>query len=556
MKKSVSKPTPCDTLIIGSSMAGGCLARQLKLQHPEMKIIVLEKKRNFDYWVGESTLESFWDYAVRYLHLGHYLDTNHLYKHGLRFFYDSPAHDLPIQEMSEVGRSWYHTTPAHQIDRKRFDSDIYRMNVDAGIDVRLGVKVKNVDINADSQHLVEASDGSYQCRWLVDAAGFGSPLGKKFDLIKSNNNHHPLECYWGRFKNLANLDLLGDAAWRNRVHHTTRTLATTHFMYGGYWMWLIPIDRDTFSLGLTVRTDLACDIKIDNGSDFIAFLKTHECMRQLLSDKAELQDFSQLKGFSRQAGQCFSHDRWFLTGISAAMLDPLLSPGSALLADNNRMIGDLIATDMAGDTKAFSNKIKAYNAYSKIWQENFFLHIKGHYHDCFDRQRANFETLLMQWFGVVLPISMAENWGYDPGMDDEMFDTLEHKAMAMLENSYIRKVDEVIEQFHEFLRANNAEYENNKGKFYDIEIGDRFTYNTRTNGSKLCEKSIAEIEKQMLVVAIHRSLTRMAQIQHLDANEELIANISHEIIDKNYTLTHGLELMAQSISDGNVCRVA
>ena len=56
--------TLCDVLIIGSSMAGACLARQLKIKHPRLNIVVLEKKKQFDHWVGESTLESFWDYAV------------------------------------------------------------------------------------------------------------------------------------------------------------------------------------------------------------------------------------------------------------------------------------------------------------------------------------------------------------------------------------------------------------------------------------------------------------------------------------------------------------
>lgn len=174
----------CDLLIIGSSMAGGCLARQMKLKHPDMDIVVLDRKFEFKHWVGESTLESFWDYAVKYLDLGYYLDTNHLYKHGLRFFYDSPDHDLPIDQMSEVGRSWFHSTPAHQLDRKRFDSDLYEMNIKSGIDVRLGVTVRHIELDKESGHLLKTTGGEFKCRWLVDAAGLASPLGKKLDLIQ------------------------------------------------------------------------------------------------------------------------------------------------------------------------------------------------------------------------------------------------------------------------------------------------------------------------------------------------------------------------------------
>ncbi|HEX7026658.1 MAG TPA: hypothetical protein VF268_05410 [Gammaproteobacteria bacterium] len=524
MDKQIAART-CDTLIIGSSMAGACLARQLKLRHPDMDIVVLDRKKKFDHWVGESTLESFWDYAVKYLDLGFYLDTNHLYKHGLRFFYDSPEHDLPIDRMSEVGRSWYHSTPAHQINRKKFDADLCRMNLEAGIDVRLGCGVQDIDIDAGQGHTVKTRDGDFRCRWLVDAAGLSTPLGRKLGLIRSNNDNHPINSCWGRFRNIANLDLLGDMEWRARVNHTTRTLATTHFMYGGYWIWLIPIDAETFSIGVTNRCDMA-EIDIKNGEEFAGFLKTHRCMRQLLHDDAELLDFNRLRGISRQATQVFSEDRWFLTGMSAAILDPILSPGSALLADSNRMIGNLIETDMAGDQRTFRNKVKAYNAYSKVWLENFFGHIKGHYHDCYDRQRANFETLLMQWFGIVLPISMAEQWGFDPDMSDEDFDMLEKKCMKMLEDSAIPKVDAIVEELHEYLKERNLQYQNNCGQFYDIEIGEQAMCNTRTCGRSVNPQAIDHIEHRMLCIAIKRSLQRMAEIENLDCFEPMVDEVA------------------------------
>jgi hypothetical protein len=373
-------------------------------------------------------------------------------------------------------------------------------------------------------------------------------LGRKLDLIRSNNDNHPIDSCWGRFKNIANLDLLGEMEWRARVNHTTRTLATTHFMYGGYWIWLIPIDAETFSIGVTNRTDMV-EIDIKTGDEFIDFLKTHRCMQQLLRDDAELLDFNRLRGISRQATKVFSEDRWFLTGMSAAILDPILSPGSALLADSNRMIGDLIETDMAGDTRAFRNKVKAYNAYSKVWLENFFGHIKGHYHDCYDRQRANFETLLMQWFGIVLPISMAEQWGYDPGMSDEEFDMLETKCMKMLEDSAIPKVDAVVEELHEYLKERNLQYQNNCGQFYDIEIGEQAMYNTRTCGRHLGPEAIGGIEHKMLCTAIKRSLQRIAEVESLSCPASLVDEVAMKAAADRLSLGQAFGLLRKSAED-------
>src|SRR5262245_57254147 len=97
----------CDVLIIGGALAGGCLARQLILQQPDLKIVVVEKKTKFDWWIGESTVTPWGDYAVRHLQLGPYLWKNHMMKHGLRFFFDSPDKQLPLEEMSEIGRTGY-----------------------------------------------------------------------------------------------------------------------------------------------------------------------------------------------------------------------------------------------------------------------------------------------------------------------------------------------------------------------------------------------------------------------------------------------------------------
>ena len=105
-------------------MAGGCLARQLSLEMPQLSVCLIDGKTEFDYGVGESTVEVFDDYALRNLQLGPYLNRHHIVKHGLRFWFDSANRDLPLEEMSEQGRSHYTIlNRGFQIDRSRFDRD-------------------------------------------------------------------------------------------------------------------------------------------------------------------------------------------------------------------------------------------------------------------------------------------------------------------------------------------------------------------------------------------------------------------------------------------------
>lgn len=239
-----------DVIIVGASMAGSCLARQLKLAHPDFRIAVIDRKESFDYGIGESMLEVWWDYACKELRLGHYLDSHYYAKHGLRFFFDSPQKDLALEEMSEMGRTWPDAIPAHQIDRKRFDTDLCRMNMEAGIQVMLGCTVTGIQLDREAGHAVTLADGRrLRSRWLVDAAGLNAPLGNQLGLVKPIREH-PISSRWMRVRHANVIDDMGSEAWRLRMNYNSRFLSTVHFMYDGYWFWMIPLDEEVFSLGL------------------------------------------------------------------------------------------------------------------------------------------------------------------------------------------------------------------------------------------------------------------------------------------------------------------
>lgn len=499
----------CDVLIIGASMAGSCLARQLVLKHPELRITVIDRKTGFDHWVGESMLEIFWDYAVKDLKLGPYLDTNHLYKHGLRFYFDNPDKSLSIPEMSEIGRAWYHGVPAHQIDRKRFDEDLCRMNQEAGVDVHLGCGATSLEIDGERGHVVQTSQGEIRCRWLVDAAGFRSPVCRQLRLVKRLENH-PISSCWMRVSHTNHLDHLGDEAWRSRSNYTSRFLATNHFMYEGYWFWVIPIDEHTSSIGLVWRHDLA-DLNVRSAPDFIRFLSKHRGLAEWLGDHFETKDFYVMKNLARMAEQFYSKDRWFLTGMSAAFVDPLLSSGSAFLADSNRRIGDLIAEDLGGNQDRFEQKAVCYNAHAKWWIENFMLHVTGNYNGSYDVHKILFNALLMDYFGIVFPMSVAQYNSYDPAMDYGDGSEITAKLQSMVETSAIKRIHKLKAELTTFLELRGELYQNNKGNFHDVELAPKYMHHSMTRGRDLTLDAVDMVQQWMLRETIQRSLERMLQ---------------------------------------------
>lgn len=543
----------CDVLIVGASMAGSCLARQLKLKHPNLDIVVLDRKSEFGYWVGESMLEIFWDYATTDLNLGPYLDANHLYKHGLRFFFDSPDKKLPLAKMSEIGRSWYDAVPAHQIDRKRFDEDICRMNRELGIDVRMKCNVKDVEIDSEKGHRVITEGGDFRCRWIVDAAGFSAPIGRKLGIVKPVEEH-PISARWARIRNIRSLDLLGNDAWRGRVNYISRFLSTNHFLYDGYWFWVIPLDKDTVSLGLVWHHN-KCPLDIKGLDDFIEFVLTHSCLAELLGEHYEVLDYHGLKNMSRIAEQFYSTDRWFMTGMSAAFLDPLFSSGSAFLSDANRMIGDLIATDVAGDRVAMRNKVAAYNAHSRWWLDNFMLHISGNYHGSYDLMRQLFQPLLMDYFGIIFPTSASKRWGYVEGMDYGDGSMLRAEKASMLAGSVNHRAHAMKNELAEFLREREGVYANNSDRFFDINVDGWYMKHTRSRGNTLDSKEIEKIQREILDVSARLALQRMATSVGASVDAEKIETAVRSVVDMSLSLREGLAILLQlALSAKNKCQ--
>lgn len=528
-----------DVVIIGGSMAGACLARQLKLAHPDLSVTVLERKKTFNSWVGESTLESFWDYAAKDLKLGFYLDSNHLYKHGLRFYFDSKDRDLSVEDMSELGRTWFHGIPAHQLDRARFDTDMVRFNREIGVQFELGETVNEITLDAEQGHLIETSNKLFRCKYLVDAAGFASPLGKKLGLIESQDHRHPVSSAWGRFKFTQLIDHLGGEEWRARTHFTSRSLATNHFMYKGYWIWLIPLDEHSVSIGVTVKNN-EVNINVKSAEDFVEFLLSHRCMQEVLGEQFELQDYKAMKHLSRRASQSFSTDRWFLTGMSSAFLDPLLSPGSAYLTDANRMIGELIEADRQGHTQEFVDKTKSFNAYLLGWYESFMLHISGNYHGSYEVHKTHFEALLMHWFGFILPSSMARKFGYCPSMSELSQEELNHKTLSMVEQAAISRIHVLKDEFIRLIQG--KEHRLNRGHFFDIELTRCRMKHALSRGHMLDEKAIEELDKALLEVTYNGFLRSLCDIEKVDFDEEKMPLVVDAAMKDKLSLTHTMQL--------------
>jgi len=373
---------PLDVAIVGGGLAGNLLARQLRLALPDLEVGLFEQGTAVSAKVGEATVEIAANYLVRRLRLSTYLYERQLPKNGLRYFFDTLDRDSPLEQMSEVGSVSLPFHPAFQLDRASLERDLLDMNLRDGVQVRTGATVQGIDLGAGGAlHRVRVADEDgvreVAARWVVDASGRVGQIAMQRGLRVPEPDHR-IGSVWGRFENVADIDAMGPAEFRERIRHTPRRLSTIHFMYRGYWVWFIPLRGGLTSVGVTGER-VARERELRTREGFQRFLLGHRAIATLLRD-AKLVDLGHYARIAYGTRRFFHRDRWGLVGEAATATDPLYSPGSDFIALENDFLADLIARDAAGEgALALADRTELYDAFMKFRHDATLLLYAGLY---------------------------------------------------------------------------------------------------------------------------------------------------------------------------------
>lgn len=454
-----------DVAIVGGGMAGSLLARQLARALPGRRIAVFDRKNEFSLNIGESMVEIASNYFVRRLGLGSYLYERHYPKNGLRFFFDTPDHDLPLHEMSEIGSESLPFVPAFQVDRSRLEADLVHMNREAGVDVRLGTKVEKLELGRDGQeHHIVASNGAgseaFSCRWVVDASGRTRMLARQQGL------HVPVDdldnaSVWGWFEGVGDVDALGPDSFRERVRWAPRRLSTLHFLSRGYWIWFIPLQNGLTSIGVVCDRE-HFDPEWRTTEGFAQFLHGHAAVSSLLqgAKAVDTQCFMHLAYGTRRF---YSGDRWALVGESGAFPDPFYSPGADFIALANDFTADLIARDLGGeDREALCERVDLYDSFMQFRVEAAMRLYRDQY-----SVLGSYELCKLKWD---FDVSSYYNLWVWPYLRDEHLNARKLKRQLIQKNhvlsalsnfaSFFRRIDDHITRTGAYHRANAGQYSN------------------------------------------------------------------------------------------------
>jgi flavin-dependent dehydrogenase len=360
-----------DVVILGGAFSGAAAAILLRRDRPDLSVLVVDRQAEFDAKVGEATTEMSGMFLTRRLAMWQHLEREHLPKEGLRYWFQNEK----VKDhagASETGAYQRSTVPSFQLRRDALDEHLLATAVAEGAELARPARVREVELG-DFDHRVtferEGSPGEPEtvgCRWVLDATGRATFLGKKLGLIE-RNREHPTAAVWGRWQDVRHID---DVAARgplkfSRGNVASRRLATNHYMGFGYWVWFIPLGNGETSVGVVFDTRL---VQLDRGShmesEYRAFLQAIPAAAELLEGAhlrtEDLRTYSNLAYVTQQ----YMGNGWALMGDAAAFLDPYYSPGLDHASFSVEATVEIVKAQTAGETPAESiaARIAEHNA--------------------------------------------------------------------------------------------------------------------------------------------------------------------------------------------------
>lgn len=360
-----------DIIICGGGLAGQTLARQLKINHPDVSVLMLIKDKFpmpvATCKVGESTVEIAGFYFAESLCLHDYFKNNHFTKMGLRYFY---SNDKPFSERPEIGLSSFSPYDSFQIDRGIFENDLYNLNIMEGVEMVENVSVKDIELSK-SKALHEVSyididsknETTVKGKWVIDAMGRRNFLQKKLDLkipVEKNCNSA-----WFRVDGRLDVDDFvsrDDKNYHQRVGHKSRYFSTTHLMGTGYWVWIIPLASGKTSVGIVTYDEIHPFATYNTQRKAFEWLEKYETTLFDHVRGLELLDFKLVRNFASKSKQIFSEDRWACVGDAAMFSDAFYSPGSNLIGFENSIVTKMVGLDM--NNKLYPDTVARFNDFA------------------------------------------------------------------------------------------------------------------------------------------------------------------------------------------------
>lgn len=314
-----------DVIVAGSGPAGSTAATLLAQQHH--KVLIIERGRHPRFHIGESMLPLSTPVFDR---LGIQWDRKeYLHKNGAEFIDENSGKQVRFCLNGQY--------QPYQVERARFDHMMVDNAVRHGARLQQEESVTAVAIDTDSVQ-VTTGLGQYKTRYLIDATGRGTFMGRKQAGIERIEN-------LGRFALYTHYRNADSAA--ARAMYLSGDIKVLMVDIG--WIWIIPLIDSRLSIGLVVQQPI--DKSQRGAALYEQYKDASPILTELLAGAEQETEVRAEADFSftntRRHGQ-----RYACCGDAAGFLDPIFSSGVFLAVTSAEKVADRLHLALAACTES------------------------------------------------------------------------------------------------------------------------------------------------------------------------------------------------------------
>jgi len=295
-----------DVAVIGGGPGGSTLAALLAKEG--INAVILEKEKFPRFKIGESLLP----YSMDILRKSGAFDIidsgNFIRKYGAQF--------IDWRKEQEVYFDFQNSLDSDhpfsfEVQRSEFDSELLNHAKNLGTQVFQPEEVKNIIEKKDLIE-IQTNMGRLNCRYLIDASGRNSVLGRLFKTRQRNKEFNNISMF-SHFKNV------------KRSPGKNEGDIVVGILPDHCWSWLIPFKGEITSVGVVIDANKNKDAALSE--DFIRQLfSAHPKLVHLMSGAKCIRPIQSVTNYSEKCTD-FMGPRWLLLGDAAGFLDPVFSSG-------------------------------------------------------------------------------------------------------------------------------------------------------------------------------------------------------------------------------------
>ena len=357
-----------DVAIIGGGPAGSTAAALLA--RAGRRVIVFEREKFPRFHIGESLLP----FSMKaFTRLG-------LHEKFSRAGFMKKFGGEIVGACSESGTKFYfkdgyrsQTDHAYQVTRGDFDKVLLDHAVECGAEVHEETSVDQVEFSNDEVELGIKCNGSFhsiRARYVIDASGRTSVLGRKFKIKKTYDHLQKLSIFAHY-----------DGVWRAEGIDGTLTVLIRAI---DRWFWLIPLSAERTSVGVVLDSEAFRNSKL-RAEDFLEqALSEQPIIAKRMTDARRVSQVYVEADFSYRSERLHG-DRWLLAGDAAGFIDPIFSSGVFLAVFSGELCADVLNEVLdhprkarrlfAGYERAVNRAMDIYLRFVNAWYTKEFIEV-------------------------------------------------------------------------------------------------------------------------------------------------------------------------------------